>query len=497
MPILWDAIRQGVGDTVDRVSTPFKKVGLPDFGISEAIAGGPTVNTDRRLAPQGYASKAPNSSQAPGGIYDQSGNQIGSSSTYQRVNTQTSTPKPDNGGGNGGGGGVDNARYNELKAIADKGDLNPAQRTEYEQMMATINQGQNDQQGAAERAAEARRQAAMGKYNAMAKIAEGAKGMAKESYDWLIDTIGSNKQDLLSRVATQETQGLADYQMQEDKTTKDYDKAKQEILSTYRDLQTQQEKIMRGGGMSSSSRSQEAQLRLSNLLGKDLSTVRTNEADSLAMIGNAVTKFKDNIRQTNISIETEATQKLDKAALDYKQQIQNIDNNLTLSAAEREEAYAQAESQLAADSQAITQWATGLKVQAQQFQAEQTAKLDNFVADMLDENGMLNSGLDEKRSKTNEMLTAMGYTPMETNPTVEQPGVGVYQKANMTYKDKDALDAALQAGEITTADYQQQLRQIQSAGPNMSVASASPITAGVTPRGMSANRDPLFSAMTA
>ena len=86
---------------------------------------------------------------------------------------------------------------------------------------------------------------------------------------------------------------------------------------------------MRGGGMSSSSRSQEAQLRLSNLLGKDLSTVRTNEADSLAMIGNAVTKFKDNIRQTNISIETEATQKLDKAALDYKQQIQNIDNNLT------------------------------------------------------------------------------------------------------------------------------------------------------------------------
>ena len=59
----------------------------------------------------------------------------------------------------------------------------------------------------------------------------------------------------------------------------------------------------------------------------------------------------------------------------------------------------------------------------------------------------VNSGLDEKRSKTNEMLTAMGYTPMETNPTVEQPGVGVYQKANMTYKDKDALDAALQAGE--------------------------------------------------
>ena len=41
-PNLW---RQAAGNTLDVVSTPFKKIGAPDFGISEWIAGGPTTNT--------------------------------------------------------------------------------------------------------------------------------------------------------------------------------------------------------------------------------------------------------------------------------------------------------------------------------------------------------------------------------------------------------------------------------------------------------------------
>lgn len=47
--------RQLAGNLLDTASTPLKKVGLPDFGISEAIAGGKTVNTDVRLAPQSGA----------------------------------------------------------------------------------------------------------------------------------------------------------------------------------------------------------------------------------------------------------------------------------------------------------------------------------------------------------------------------------------------------------------------------------------------------------
>lgn len=47
--------RQLAGNIVDSVSTPFKKLGLPETGVSEAIAGGKTVNTDIKLAPTAFA----------------------------------------------------------------------------------------------------------------------------------------------------------------------------------------------------------------------------------------------------------------------------------------------------------------------------------------------------------------------------------------------------------------------------------------------------------
>lgn len=60
--------RQLAGNLVDAASTPLKKVGLPDFGFSEAIAGGKTVNTGLNLAPTAGASDGgptPNMSKAP------------------------------------------------------------------------------------------------------------------------------------------------------------------------------------------------------------------------------------------------------------------------------------------------------------------------------------------------------------------------------------------------------------------------------------------------
>lgn len=463
MASIWDTVKQTAGNTVDQLGTA---LGIKEMGISERIAGGtPTTNTgvtqtskDAGLDVWRNTMYPSNPTPAPGG----GGGSWDAGGQVQRASTENPSPAPS----------VDTGRYNELKTIADKGDLNPSQRTEWEAMQNTINQGANDQQAAAERAAEARRKAAEARYGAQKGIAEEAKGMAKQSYDWLVETLGSNKKDLLSQVALQEKQGVEDYQIQEEKTRKQYDTAKQEILSTYRDLQLQQEKILRGSGMSSSSRSQEAALKLSNLLGKDLSTVRTNEADSLAMIGNALTRFKENVRQTNIGIEREADQKLSKAALDYDQQVKSINANLTLSAAEKEEAYYAAEEQLARDSQRITQWATGLKLQAQQAQAAMTSQMDDFIAEMLDENGMLNAGLTEKEAATNEILTKNGYSQLTQNPTTTDPTVGVYQ-AKKTYRSKEELDAALQRGEIDMVAYQQLLPQVQmSATPTTAVASA-------------------------
>jgi len=47
--------RQLAGNLVDVATTPLKKFGMPDTGMSEAIAGGKTVNTDVNLAPQSFA----------------------------------------------------------------------------------------------------------------------------------------------------------------------------------------------------------------------------------------------------------------------------------------------------------------------------------------------------------------------------------------------------------------------------------------------------------
>lgn len=380
---------------------------------------------------------------------------------------------------------------------------NPTPTTPVNNTNNIVDDAARQQQEAAERAKEASRKAAESKYNAMKGIAETAKTSAKGEYDWLVDTLGSNKKDSLEQVALNREQGEADYAQQEKKTRTDYDAAKQQILTTYRDLQTQQEKILRGGGMGSSSRSQEAQLKLNNLLGKDLSTVTTNEADSLASIGNALSYFQKQSTLTNNQIETESKSKLDKAALDYDKQVKSIDANLTLSAAEREDAYASAEEQLAKDSQGITQWAVGLKAQAAEAASKNQDLINNYISSALDENGKLNASLDEKSAEVEALKGQDFYGKLSMNPagSTNEPMVGVYQYLK-EYTTKEQLDKALQSGEISDEDYKAKLGQVQLSNPTggtaqvnqpRSLASAP----GINPRGTSAERDPLLSALFA
>lgn len=99
---LFQDVRQSLGNFVD---TAGGYLGIPETGISERIAGGPTTNTapNQAYAYEGGQSTAPNQSVAPGGIYDQNGNQIGSSSTYQTVNVPTSSGGSSGGGSSSGG----------------------------------------------------------------------------------------------------------------------------------------------------------------------------------------------------------------------------------------------------------------------------------------------------------------------------------------------------------------------------------------------------------
>ena len=504
---LWGGVRDLTGNLIDALGTTVRG---PEMGWSEAVAGRKTLNTGNQPmasasqggTPQpGYAPTPSNvaalgggsvqgasSSQPSGGLFDQNGNQIGSSPDRRVVNNPTPQPTTQQTG-----------RLAELQRQKDAGQLSGSAQFEYDEL---IRNSQGEQQDSAAAAAEARRRAAEARYNAQKGIAEESKGMAKREYDWLVETLGSNKKDALDQVMLNQEQGEADYATQEKKTRSDYDKAKQEILSTYRSLQVEQEKILRGSGMSSSSRSQEAALRLNQLLGKDMSTITTNEADSLAAIGNTLTYFQKQITLTKNSIETETKGKLDKAALDYDRQIKSIDANMTLSAAEREEAYAAAEIQLAEDSKAISQWATGLKMQAAELQAKNQGTIDNFVADMLDVNGSLNKDITAKNDLTNTALKAAGMTSLIENPTMQNQGVGVYQNA-ASYSSKDALDKALADGKIDQREYQTQLGRIQlNSSPTSGVVAdrvntrvaAAPTTSA---RGGVTQSDPLLAALFA
>lgn len=318
------------------------------------------------------------------------------------------------------------------------------------------------QQEAAAREAEARRVAARNKYQGAATAAGVAKDAAKGQYDWLINTLGTNKQDALNSVALNEKQALEGYDLQQTKTKQEYDRARGEIVTTYRDLNREQEKLLRGSGQAQSSRSLEAQLRLNNLLAKDLSTVSTNEADSIAMIGNAITAFKEKSALAKNQIESESKSKLDKAALDYDTQIKAIDANLQLSENERESAYAEAESILASRTAEIQTWAAGLKLQQQQAERSMKGSLDNLITYLGDSNQGLNAQLGEKAAKTNEYIQSIGFNTQLNTENVQDPSYGVYRSPQAKiYNSFEEIQQAFQSGQISQSEANQFMQSLQ------------------------------------
>ena len=354
------------------------------------------------------------------------------------------------------------------------------------------------QEDAAAAAAEAKRQVALRKYQGEVRIAEDAKTAAKGEYDWLVDTLGSNKKDLLEQVATNEKEGLATYQQQETKTKVQYDGAKQEILSTYRDLGKQQEKIMRGAGLQNSSRMMEAQNRLNALMGKDLSQVTTNEADAIAMIGNAVSALKNKTIDTNTSIERETKSKLDKATLDFNTQKKAIDTNLYLSANEREDAYATAEAQLADDRAKITTWAAGVKANVETQKMQLKAQLDQFIMSMTDSKGLLTQGLNDKVTATNKFLESAKYTVLDKETGAQKTtGLGAGRTVKpATYKSAEEIQNALNQGAISAIQAQEALASLNAgvtADPLLAALGSGP-TANSSATLRDQN-DPLMAAM--
>lgn len=464
--------------------------GTPDFGLTEWIGnkvGAPTTaqggsDLNRSSQPSAQTPKP--------------------ASTGQVQGAKTQTPAAPSGGGSAPtprpsapSGGRAITEEEALKLGYDWNNL-PSGYTRAGGGGGGIDDAARAQEDAARQAAEAARQAARRKYEAQKGIAESAKQTARGQYDWIINELGSSKQDLLDKVMLNEKQGIENYTTQEQKTKDQYDKSRQEILSTYRDLNVQQEKLMRGSGQAQSSRSQEAQLRLNNLMGKDLSQISTNEADSLALIGNALTQFKENTLNTKNSIEREAKSKQDKASLDYDAQIKSIDNNMQLSENEREDAYAAAEAKLAGDIANVQTWAAGQKLEAQKTQAAIKSMFDDYIVQMTDANGLLNQNIGAKTQATNSILTNMGFTPMDTETDLESVSAGVYQ-GNKSYKSKEDLDSALASGQITPLEYSNQIASLQRQ-PTQTAQSVRTMAGGIqNPVDRITQQDPLLRAVFA
>lgn len=337
----------------------------------------------------------------------------------------------------------------------------PAPSNNVDPIVNALNQAAGSQENAAQDQAEARRQQAWNSYNALAGQAESAKGEAKGQYDWIIDTLGSNKQDLLSKAALNETQNLDELADTEKKTRGEYDTAKKDTLTTYRDLSVQQEKIMRGMGMGQSSRSMEAQLKLNNLLGKDMSTVSAKEADSMSLIARSVANVKQKANDLRDSIERETKSKSDQAALQYQSAVNAINNQLNLAASEREDRINQASADLSAALAGIKTWKANAQVQVGLTISQLTGNLDNFISWALDDKSGLNTDLNTKQQAVTQLMSQINATPLdqETNPLASPTAVkksSTTQKnpyldlANLTGTSSDSLLSAMQSNPTST-----------------------------------------------
>ena len=446
--------------------------GLPDFGVTEALAadnaprtaeGGSNLIGQNNAAPilTGTITDTGPANQTPADKL--TGTVLGKTNTTTTPKT-TTTQQPAQTTSN-----FDQIYANNYKgwdrAAAEqdwKAKGSPAMSVSGGGGGSSVDDLARQQEEAAKAAAEASRIAAGNKYDAAVRQAGVAKEGAKDQFDWLIDTLGTNKQDTLTAITKNESGGIADYEVQQTKTAEQYSKAKQEILSTYRDLNTQQEKIMRGtGGMANSSRSQEAQLKLNNLLGKDLSTVTTNEADSIAAIGKAIISLKDKTIDAKNSVETSTKQQIDKSTLDYNAQIKAIDEDVNLAADAKEEAYYNAEVNLQGNIAKIQTWAAQTKIDQENQQKLLQAQLDSLIVNLTDEKGGLNNSLTDKLKATQSYIDAAGYsTKLDTESNLTDTTSGVKQTSK--YKSKSELDAALARGEITQGDYSSMLQQIGS-----------------------------------
>lgn len=207
--------RRNLGEWVDLIGT---KLGIPETGISEKIAGGETSNTQNWIN-SAKASEI-NKAYPSGNSYHAAGEAV--DKTVGGGATGSWEPKQDNsnsngGGGNGGGG--NGPSDTEVQQLAKMQSRNPVQESRYQELMSQQS-GQDraaiddaykalfNEFGKQEQAVRAGAETNRGDINAR-------YGVDKEKYnaelDKMLSDIGTNKKDFLKSVSDAIAQNVNDY----------------------------------------------------------------------------------------------------------------------------------------------------------------------------------------------------------------------------------------------------------------------------------------------
>lgn len=373
MALIIDRLRQALGNAVSFVGD---KAGIPESGISEWVAGGPTKDYTPQANASGGYSQAPNQSTLQPGIYDSSGNQIGSSNTVQFANNPT--PSQGGGGGNTGGGGSTSSigpnvegtqnvdffvdEFGNRKPITD----NPNSRY--------YDQARNSAAEASKRALEAalgvfdsRKQGLLNRIPGLESARDLRLRGLDEGLSQFTDTANREKDSRVSSIE-QTAQSTAD----------DYKVAERQQRSTAKGLARQLRNIFAASGTIDSTQFRDQNIEQSQSILQSLGDLRRSGAEKQAVFG----KEKEDVNQYYSEKITQQSQQValakDEARAQTDAQIQSVLDDVDLNDAQKIEAVQAANQRLEARLSDLDQQELSFNQQAAKDAQELAIKLQEL-----------------------------------------------------------------------------------------------------------------------
>lgn len=349
--------------------------------------------TTQSFIPQSYASESnysgPIGPSSPGYVQGTANTVMQGPSTIanqQATQQANSAPAPAPSGG---------SRYDELKAIANAGDLNPAQRTEFDQLRASMEQGNQDINAEIENA-----------FNATMNYAGGLEGSLRDQDVATRNMI--NQEYAQSQGALERERGLGEEKigMQEAQGGRVKEDAMSSARRLYNELLTGGQQ--RFGGASSAGEAFQA------LGGRELqrnnAQIQQNYSSFMEQINYAKNELQNKVISATENIELQKNKALESANTLFRNALSEI-NRIKAGAAEDK-----AQRRLGA----LQDYRNQL-VQISMAEAEMKNQVNNYAA----QTGSVLDGYVQQASQSVSGANQAGQTFGETTPLNYTTGLGI------------------------------------------------------------------------